>query len=78
MPVLGGTTFSDRVLAIVLSSVPGDNSAIKNQKLPKDLYLSRFNNPGVPNYGVLQANGGPDGTLLQFSIESLVKRKQPR
>jgi hypothetical protein len=69
--VLDGTTFADGALGLALASAPRNNKALKNTKLPSTLNVADFDAGPSLTYGTFQRDGGPDGTLLQFSVDSI-------
>jgi hypothetical protein len=71
VPVLDGTTFPNGVLGLVLGSAPRNNRALNSTKLPSEFNISLFDAPGGRT-GTFQRDGGPDGTLLQFTLDSIV------
>jgi hypothetical protein len=71
-PVLDGTTFPDGNFGIVLASGPRSKNVLKNTKLPSEFNVSKFDSAPSPTYGTFQRDGGPDGTLLQFTVDSIV------
>lgn len=75
---IDGTYFPSGTLGLVLASAPGNDKALKGTRLPHSLKLKRFDADPVYVYGVLQMNGGPNGGLLQFSIDSLVRMPPDR
>lgn len=73
--VLDGTTFPDGVLGFVLSSAPRHRKALHGTKLPHSVDVPAFDADASLSYGVLQINGGQDGTLLQFRVDSITATK---
>jgi hypothetical protein len=67
---LDGTQFAEGVFGLVLASGPGKTDVFKNTSLPKRFAVRRFD--GM-NYGFVQVHGGSDGTLLNFSIDSVTE-----
>jgi hypothetical protein len=59
---------------VVFGSGPGSTGAVHNFRLPARYDLDRFDVQGG-NGGSILRDGGPDGFLLQFSIESIVVRR---
>jgi hypothetical protein len=70
-PVLDGTTLPDGNLGLVLASGPRNNRALNSTNLPATFNVSEFDAPDGRT-GTFQRDGGPDGTLLQFTVDSLV------
>lgn len=73
--VMDGTTFPAGAFGFVLASAPGQNKAMHTTRLPHSYDLAKFNAGAGLTYGFLQTDGGPSGTLLQFSIQSIMKVK---
>jgi hypothetical protein len=69
--VLNGTTFDQGTFGFSLGSSPRNNRPLNSTKLPTSYDVSMFTAPGL-TYGALQTDGGPNGTLLQFSLDSIV------
>lgn len=67
---LDGTLFPDGLLGLFLGSGPGKAQVLLSTGLPMRLNVPMFD--GM-NYGVVQANGNADGTLLVFVIDSIVE-----
>ena len=67
---LDGTLFADGAFTFFLASGPGKTDVLKNTSLPKRFAVRRFD--GM-NYGVVQVHGGPDGTLLVFSVDRVTE-----
>lgn len=65
---LDGTLFSEGLFGIFLGSGPGKTHVLNDTDLPRKIRVQNFD--GM-NYGVVQVNGGPDGALLAFSVESV-------
>ena len=71
VPVVDGTTLIDGSFALSLASGPGSTKALKNTRLPESIDVTKFDAGPTLNYGELRSDGGPDGGLLQFSIDSI-------
>ncbi|MBL8261105.1 MAG: hypothetical protein JNM58_01675 [Xanthomonadaceae bacterium] len=71
---LDGAYLPEGTLSVVFASGPGSTGALHNRRLPRKYDLVRFDAPGGSG-GILRRNGEQDGTLLQFSIETIVARR---
>lgn len=71
-PVLDGTTLPDGNFGMVLASGPRSKKVLKSTKLPSEFNVSDFDAGPTLTYGTFQRNGGQDGALLQFSVDSIV------
>ena len=70
--VLDGTTFPNGAFGIHLASKPRQNNALNSTQLPGSYDLKNFNaDPGL-TYGYLQTDGSQTGTLLHFTIDSII------
>jgi len=65
--VVDGTSYSSGVIGLVLASTPGEAQAISGFHLPRSINVADY----PSRYGTLQSDGGPDGQLLQFTIDSV-------
>ncbi|WP_457332315.1 hypothetical protein [Rhizobacter sp. P5_C2] len=74
--VLDGTTFPEGVFGFVLSSAPLHRDVLKGTKLPRKVDVPAFDAYESLSYGVLQINGGQEGTLLQFKVDSITAVKE--
>jgi hypothetical protein len=74
--VLDGTTFPEGVFGFVLSSAPLHRDVLKGTKLPHKVDVPAFDAHESLSYGVLQINGGQQGTLLQFRVDSVTAVKE--
>jgi hypothetical protein len=63
-------TYQDGSFGLMLASGPGYTKALNNTNLPTSLDLKAFNSS--LNSGWLMMDGSQTGTLLQFSIDSVV------
>jgi hypothetical protein len=54
-----------------LASKPGNTSVLTGTALPSFFDVTKFDAGPTLNYGWLQKDGAPGGTLLQFSIDSI-------
>jgi len=68
--VLDGIVLPSGALGFELASAPRHNKVLKDTKLPSELDVIEFDAAGF-NYGFLQSDGGPQGGLLQFSVDSI-------
>jgi hypothetical protein len=71
---LNGTYLPEGSLSVMFASGPGNTDVLHNRRLPRNYDLVRYDAPGG-NGGVLLRNGEQDGTLLQFSIETILARR---
>ena len=62
---INGTTFENGSLGIYLASGPGRNQVLRDTSLPRSINVQRYN--GM-NYGWVQVDGSPDGSILSFVI----------
>jgi hypothetical protein len=67
-PVVDGTTYRDGVLAIRMTTAPGDASVFKSLALPSKLNARAFR---WEHYGLLQSDGGETGQIYQFNVDSI-------
>jgi hypothetical protein len=67
-PRVNGTPYPDGILGIRLASGPGSKKVFRNVKLPQEYDVDEFD---AFNEGFLQSDGGPNGQLMQFVIESI-------
>ena len=65
-------SFPDGYFGLHLASKAGNTKVLKNTKLPTSYNVNEFDAGSEQNYGTLQIDGSPNGTLLQFSIDSIV------
>jgi hypothetical protein len=65
--VLDGTTFADGTIGLSLASTPGDSKALNGFHLPNSINVADYPN----RYGMLLSDGGPNGALMQFTIDSI-------
>jgi hypothetical protein len=72
--MLDGEFMSEGTVGVVFASGPGSTHALHNRRLPKRYDLDKFDQLGG-NAGFILRDGGPDGYLVQFSIESVVARR---
>jgi hypothetical protein len=72
--MLDGEFLPEGTVGVVFGSDPGSTGAVRTLRLPARYDLDRFDVQGG-NGGYLMRDGGPDGFLLQFSIESVVVRR---
>lgn len=70
--VLDGTTFPNGALGFRLASAPKNNRALNGTKLPSLLDVSQFDAGLGLNYGFFQSDGGPQGMLMQFTVDSVI------
>ena len=68
--VLGDTVLPNGVLGFALASAPHHNKVLKDTKLPSELDVIKFDAPGFA-HGFLLSDGGPQGALLQFTVDSI-------
>jgi hypothetical protein len=68
--VVDDTVLPNGALGFALASAPRHNKVLKDTKLPSELDVTKFDAPGF-NYGFLQSDGGQQGTLLQFTVDSI-------
>jgi hypothetical protein len=71
-PVLDGTTFPNGSLGFRSATAPRNNRVLNSTALPSSYTVSEFDSVGNINGGYLQMDGGPQGTLLQFTVDSIV------
>lgn len=69
--VLDGTSFPNGTVGFMLGSAPRNNRPLNSTKLPSYYDLPLFNAISF-NGGSLMTDGGPTGTLLSFTIDSIV------
>jgi len=62
----------DSSLSFGLASAPRHNRPLNSTKLPSAINVNDFDAGPTLNGGSLQMNGGPDGTLLQFTVDQVV------
>lgn len=55
---------------LMLASPPGATKVLKNAKLPSSYEIEQFNSPLT--YGWLQSDGSQTGTIVHFSVDSIV------
>lgn len=68
-PVLDGTTLSNGVVGFRIASIK--NAALKSTKLPSNFKIRKFDAGPTMNYGYLQTDGGQNGMMIEFSMDSL-------
>jgi hypothetical protein len=66
--VVDSTSYASGAIGMVLASTPGDAKAVSGFHLPRSIDVADYPN----RYGFLQSDGGQDGALLQFTIDSVV------
>lgn len=71
-PVLDGTTLAEGSFGFTLASGPRSKKVLKNTKLPSEFNVSAFDAGPTLTYGTFQSDGSSDGTLLQFTVDSIV------
>ena len=67
-----GTYYPNGTFGFRLASAPGNTNILTSTALPTSFNVAAFNAGPTLNYGWLQSDGAPGGTLLQFSIDSVV------
>ena len=70
-PVLDGTTLSNGAVGFRIASAYDNNAALKSTRLPRHFQVKKFDAGPTMNYGYLQADGGQNGMLLEFSMDSI-------
>ncbi|WFP49121.1 hypothetical protein PL263_13555 [Methylomonas sp. EFPC3] len=63
--------YSEGSIGINLSSKSGSTEALVDTNLPLSFDLSKFDGGPTLTYGWLQKDGGPNGQLVQFSVDSI-------
>jgi hypothetical protein len=76
--VNGTAAFPNGVFWIELASAPDHRKVLKDTKLPSQFNVKKFDAGPSLTYGVLLKDGGPDGGLLQFTVDSIVVLKKGR
>jgi hypothetical protein len=71
-----GILYPDGVFGFHLSSKPGSSNVLASTALPSLLDASAFDAGISMTCGSLQSDGGPDGQMLQFSIDSITSDYQ--
>jgi hypothetical protein len=66
-----GVSYPNGSFGFVLASEPGHTGVFSSTALPSSLNVAAFDAGPSLNYGFLQRDGGPTGTLLQFSVNSI-------
>ena len=66
---LDGTFFGEGTFGFYLGSGPGNQGVLSSTRLPQTIPARRFD--GM-NYGWVNVNGGPNGTVLSFAIDRVV------
>jgi len=69
---LDGTYFPNGSLGLTLASAPGNKAALANTNLPSSYDVSQFDAGPTLTYGYLQMDGSQTGTLLNFTVDSIV------
>jgi hypothetical protein len=67
-----GNSYADGSFGFRLASKPGSTNVLNSTALPSFFDVAAFDAGSTLNYGWLQSDGGPNGQLLQFSVNSIV------
>lgn len=67
-----GNLYPNGSFGFRLASKPGATNVLTGTALPSFFDVAAFNAGPTLNYGWLQRDGAPGGTLLQFSVDSIV------
>lgn len=69
--LVDGEVYNNGYFGINLASKSGYSNVFVSTALPLNYNLSDFNAGSRFNYGVLQRDGGQNGTILQFTIQEI-------
>lgn len=71
-----GNSYPDGAFGFVVASGPGNTKALTSTALPSCLDVTAFDAGSTLSYGVLQSDGGSNGQILQFSIDSIISTQK--
>jgi hypothetical protein len=72
----GGTSYPNGAFGFVVAS-RGGTQVLSSDALPASFDVNAYDGGPGYNYGFLQADGGPTGQLLQFSVDSVTSTAVP-